>query len=144
MEWSDAFLLGFAPLDAVHQEFVTLVAALQAAGDEELPGRLEDVLNHAVAHFDQEALWMRQTSFPATQCHIDEHEAVLASLRDVRELVRSGGDVAEVRRLGAALADWFPGHADYMDAALSHWMCKRTYGGAPVVVRRPAMPAAKS
>ena len=45
------------------------------------------------------------------------------------------------RSLARALADWFPGHADYMDAALSHWMAKRSYGGKPLVFRRDAVKA---
>jgi hypothetical protein len=44
--------------------------------------------------------------------------------------------VAVCRRLGSELAAWFPGHADYLDSALAHWMCKRTLGGKPVVLRR--------
>jgi len=29
-----------------------------------------------------------------------------------------------------------PGHADYMDASLSQWMCKKKLGGTPIVLRR--------
>jgi hemerythrin len=34
------------------------------------------------------------------------------------------------------LARWFPGHADYLDSALAAWMCKRQFGGKPVVLQR--------
>ena len=44
--------------------------------------------------------------------------------------------MAEGRRLAAALADWFPGHAFHRDSALAHWMVKRSFGGKPVVLRR--------
>ena len=37
-----------------------------------------------------------------------------------------------------AVKDWFPGHADYLDSALSHWMFKRRFGGKPMVLRRDA------
>lgn len=136
ISWSDAYLLGFAPLDAEHREFVELVSALQAAQDDDVSPRLDDLIAHAVAHFDQERRWMQESSFPASHCHIDEHEAVLRSLREVEERVRAGAPSTLCRELAAALAAWFPKHADYMDAALSHWMSKRRYGGLPVVVRR--------
>ena len=38
--------------------------------------------------------------------------------------------------LSDSLEAWFPGHADYLDSALSHWMCKLRWGGKPVVIRR--------
>ncbi len=136
MAWSDACLLGYAPLDAVHREFVDLVGALQAAPDADLPGRLADVSAHAVAHFEEERRWMQESSFPAMQCHSDEHEAVLRSLHEVGELVRAGAPASLCRDLAAALAGWFPRHVDHMDAALSHWMSRRRYGGLPVVIRR--------
>jgi len=136
MAWSDSFLLGLPAMDATHREFVECVAALQAAPDAELPGRLEDFARHTVTHFAQEQQWMDSTEFPAAQCHADEHAAVLASVREVQALLQQGGNPQVVRDLTQALVDWFPGHADYMDASLSQWMSKRSRGGAPVVLRR--------
>jgi hemerythrin len=133
--WTDMFLLGYPPMDDTHREFVDIVNALLSAPDAELPGHLEAFAKHAEAHFSQEHEWMEATEFPARQCHVDEHNAVLKSVREVQQVVAQG-DVAEARSLAKALADWFPGHADYMDSALAHWMSKRTYGGKPVVVRR--------
>lgn len=136
MAWSDKFLLGYPPMDDTHREFVTCVQALQTASDAELAERLDAILAHCLAHFEQEREWMQGTGFPATQCHIDEHEAVLKSLHEVKDMLAQGGHFKVARDLAQALQGWFPGHADYMDAALSHWMSKRTYGGAPVVIRR--------
>ena len=136
MAWSDSFLLGLPAMDATHREFVECVAALQNAPDDELPVRLEDFAQHAVAHFEQENRWMDSTAFPAAQCHADEHAAVLASVREVQALLAQGAHPQVVRDLAQALVDWFPGHADYMDASLSQWMSKRSHGGAPVVLRR--------
>jgi hemerythrin len=136
MQWSDHFLLGYPAMDRTHQDFVVCVAALQRAADADLPARLQAFADHAVAHFGQEEQWMAETDFPAAQCHADEHAAVLKSVREVQALLAERGDVAVVRQLVQALVDWFPGHADYLDASLSHWMAKRSHGGAPVVLRR--------
>ncbi len=134
LQWSDSLLLGFAPMDAVHEEFVTCVAALQQAQDQQLPGLLDRLIAHAHAHFGEEDRWMQQTQFPARECHINEHAAVMKSIMDVQAMLAQG-DTAVCRRLADELARWFPGHADYLDAALAHWMCKQRMGGKPVVFR---------
>ena len=133
--WTDAYLLGYPPMDETHQEFVAIVSALLAADDAAVAAQLDAFARHAEAHFSQEHEWMESTEFPATQCHVDEHNAVLKSVREVQAVV-AAGDAAQGRSLAAALADWFPGHADYMDSALAHWMSKKKHGGKPVVLRR--------
>ncbi|MDD2544893.1 MAG: hemerythrin domain-containing protein [Burkholderiaceae bacterium] len=135
LTWSDAFLLGFGPMDSIHEEFVQLVGRLQTAPDAELPALLDAFADHAQRHFDEENTWMEQTEFPARECHIDEHAAVMKSVQEVRALLAQG-DVDICRDLANELARWFPGHADYLDSALSHWMCQKRLGGKPVVIRR--------
>jgi hemerythrin len=83
---------------------------------------------------------MRETDFPARDCHIDEHAAVLKSSGEVLALALNG-NTSEPRRFVEELARWFPGHATYLDSALAAWMCKRQYGGKPVVLHR--QPAAR-
>jgi hemerythrin len=133
--WNDGFLLGHEPMDEIHEEFVTLVRGLMEAQDRDVPGALQAVAGHVHRHFEAENAWMVETAFPARQCHIDEHAAVTRSIECVVERARQG-DLEAARRLGRALIDWFPGHADYLDAALAHWLCKRRLGGKPIVVRR--------
>jgi hemerythrin len=60
----------------------------------------------------------------------------MKSVREVRALIAAGGDPATARGLAAALQDWFPGHADYLDSALAQWMVKKQTGGIPIVLRR--------
>ena len=138
LAWSDTYLLGYGPMDDTHREFVEIVDRLLACPDEEFAAHLDAFAAHAESHFAEEDDWMRRTDFPPKDCHIDEHAAVLRSVQQVREVVKQG-DIAEGRRLAAALADWFPGHAFHLDSALSHWLVKRAYGGKPVVLRRKAV-----
>ena len=51
LQWSDAYLLGFDPMDQVHEEFVGLVARMQVAEAAELPALLDAFAVHAQAHF---------------------------------------------------------------------------------------------
>lgn len=133
--WHDGLLLGYGPMDTVHREFVDCVQALQRAADDQLPAALDAFEAHAQAHFGDEDRWMIETDFPARECHINEHAAVLKSVRGVRALLAQGR-TDPCRRLARELASWFPGHADYLDAALAHWLCKQRLGGKPVVIRR--------
>jgi hemerythrin len=126
-------VLGFAPMDAVHAEFDTLVAHAVDCPDEELHASLTRVQDHLLAHFGQEDAWMQSTGFPAAECHIEEHGKVLTSAAEVLALVEQG-DILIGRSFAAELARWFPGHADYLDSALAAWMCKRQFGGQPVVL----------
>lgn len=135
MQWHDGLLLGYNPMDAVHEEFVHCVAALQQASDAELPDRLAELAEHVQRHFGEEDRWMEDTGFPARECHINEHAAVMKSVQQVGELLAQG-NTEVCRRLAIELANWFPGHADYLDSALAHWMCKQRLGGKPVVIRR--------
>lgn len=135
LNWTDAFLLGFDPMDTTHREFVDIVRAMLTCPDAELLAQLKAFERHAEAHFAQEYGWMKSTDFPAMECHDDEHRAVQKSVAEVIPLV-AAGDLAVGRRLAQALADWFPGHADYLDSALAQWMVKLRKGGAPVVLKR--------
>lgn len=134
--WSDRFLLGHGAMDDTHREFVDIVGAMLAAPDGKLAALLDDFMVHAERHFEDERKWMLATDFPAAQCHIDEHNAVLASVHEVRALLANGGHEATCRALARELSRWFPGHADYMDASLAQWLVKKRMGGIPVVLRR--------
>ncbi|PVX75653.1 bacteriohemerythrin [Paraburkholderia unamae] len=136
--WTDAYLLGYQPMDATHHEFVECVDALLSANDALAPAALDALIDHARRHFGEERDWMEASRFPARECHIEEHDKVMASVLEVRALVAQG-DCTYVRPLARELARWFPGHADQMDSALAQWMVRKRLGGAPVVLRRDVL-----
>lgn len=134
--WSDRYLLGQAVMDDTHREFVNCVDALLRATDAQVPEALAAFVRHAEAHFKQEDDWLGSPDFPGGgECHIEEHDKVLRAARDVQRLVGEG-NVNVARAYGRALAEWFPGHADYMDSALAAWLVKRSHNGRPLVFRR--------
>jgi hemerythrin len=134
-QWNEDLRLGFEPMDNIHEEFLDLVSELLGASDEDMPRILSALHAHSREHFAAEERWMEETTFPASACHRDEHAAVLASMGGVTNRVMAG-DFEAGRRLARALAEWFPNHADYLDSALAHWMCKKRLGGKPIVLRR--------
>ena len=128
-------ILGYAPMDDVHDGFHTVIRGATQCADEDFPDRLDEVVRHLRSHFLLEDQWMNDTKFPPGDCHRDEHAAVLRSADEVQalqgaRLIAIGRDF--VRELNA----WFPGHANHLDSALAAWMCKRSLGGKPVVVHR--------
>ena len=135
--WTDAYLVGFPTMDDTHREFVDHLDALFQATDANMAQRLQEMIDHSEHHFSQENRWMEQTEFPARECHINEHAAVIASMREVLAyLTEQNGDPNEARRLAIELSRWFPSHTDYLDASLAQWVSKKKLGGVPVVVRR--------
>jgi hemerythrin-like metal-binding protein len=79
--WSEARLLGYQPMDDTHKEFYDVAFRLLTCEDSNALAALEAFEQHVVAHFGQEEEWMRSTSFPPADCHVEEHAAVLKSTR---------------------------------------------------------------
>jgi hemerythrin-like metal-binding protein len=118
LAWSDALHLGQPVMDETHREFVELLNRLGLAGEADLLARLDEFIAHTKAHFGQEEAWMEAMQFPPLGCHRTEHEGVLEIMREVRNRIAAGephyGPV-----LAKAIAEWFPLHAQSMDAVLS-------------------------
>lgn len=137
LTWSDARLLGYGPMDDTHKEFYRTALALITCGSSNVLEAIAAFERHAIEHFEEEERWMVETDFPPRDCHIEEHAAVLASVRQVHQRVEAGEtNVDMVHDLAYQLLRWFPGHADYLDSALASWMTKIKHGGKPVVLRR--------
>lgn len=137
---ADLCLVGHPAIDEAHREFDLLLQAMREATGERLAPALDAMRAHAEAHFALEEELMARHNFPARECHAEEHERVMASIVEVTELLRAG-DTGVVHELAQALADWFPGHSDYMDASVANWITRKATGGAPIVLRRPARAA---
>ncbi len=136
LPWQDGVRLGHGPMDEEHGVLTTLIGALREAPPGSVPSALDALARHVREHFGHEESWMSDGGFPARDCHAAEHRAVLASIDGVSRRV-ARGEIDAAMRLADALADWFPAHADYLDAPLAHWLCKRQHGGTPVVLHRP-------
>ncbi|MDB5742277.1 MAG: hemerythrin-like metal-binding protein [Polaromonas sp.] len=133
--WEDRLLVGHEQMDEEHQSFALLIAALQKAPDHALDACLAELIAHATHHFAQEDAWMCKLNFPARQCHMDEHAAVLRSAGGVRLRVH-GGDYQSARLFSKELAAWFPPHVQHLDSALASWICKLAWNAKPLVFHR--------
>ena len=84
LAWDDGFALGEQGMDLAHREFVDCVDALLTSDDDALEAALADFERHARTHFAQEEEAMRSSRYDSARCHVDEHAAVLESLRQVK------------------------------------------------------------
>lgn len=125
-----AIALGYAPIDALHAEFDACVAMLTDAPAERLPAALSALRAHLLRHFGDEQRWMRESEFPAFDCHQREHDKVLDVLAEVERRFTEG-DEEVVRRLAAELPNWFSIHATTMDAPLVAWLGANAATAAP-------------
>ena len=106
--------LGLGEMDATHHEFVERVRALIKADDAHVAQALAALAEHLRSHFEEEREWMASTAFPSAVCHLEEHDAVLRSVKDVQSLV-AAGELPVARALAFELTRWFPQHTDAMD-----------------------------
>lgn len=118
LEWSDALSLDLPLMDDTHREFVDRLAIVERAADEAVIPAWRSLIDHTQVHFDQEDRWMRETSFAASNCHTVQHKVVLELMREGLKRAE-GGDIELLRMMSGELAQWFPQHAQSMDAGLA-------------------------
>ncbi len=111
------------------------IVRLKTAPDEALVALYPALLDHLEAHFDSENKLMVETDFPPRQCHMDEHNAVLNSVRQVAIELQLG-NTSLCRRLLEELSQWFPKHTQHLDSALAHWAGKSRLDGKPIIIKR--------
>jgi len=116
--WSNDLHTGDSRMDDTHEEFVTMLHQLLATPQDQHLPLYKSLLAHTVEHFAQEDRWMLATGFSADNCHAGQHATILETMRAV-EVHYEGGDTEIITRLAEALAEWFPGHANSMDAGLA-------------------------
>jgi hemerythrin len=145
LTWTDALALQQPQIDQTHQEFVALLnelaVALQTSGDP-LPVYRE-LLAHTETHFAMEEGFMAATGFAADNCHSKQHAMVLDVMRQVLTHAQTLQDLDPLRNLLPELVNWFPAHAEMMDAALVYHMAQVGFDPATGAFSQPAMAGAE-
>jgi len=142
LTWTEQLALQHAQMDLTHQEFVSLLAAADAAlapGEESrLLAAFADLVAHTVEHFGQEDRWMAATGFAPQNCHAYQHQAVLEVMQECERRARADTPDFEPLRIAVReLANWFPQHALSMDAALAQHLSAVGFDPATGCCARP-------
>jgi len=141
LEWSTALEMGLALMDETHQEFVALLADVEAATDADLVLRWDRLVEHTQDHFDREDVWMTDTRFARSNCHSTQHEVVLNVMKEGTQRGLQG-ELDVIRQMARELVTWFPAHAQAMDAALAQHLRTVAYDPLTGIVHAPeALPA---
>jgi len=138
--WNEAVhRLDVAEMDANHQEFIALMALLEASDDAGFAALFEKLLAHCRHHFTSEGHLMRVTRFPALNEHEGEHHRIYGDLVQIHRAVQRGRISLARAFVKQGLAEWFSLHLSTMDAALAaHFKRMGTarvdlVGGLPVL-----------
>jgi len=126
LEWSAALELNAPVMDDTHREFVALLNALGEASDGDLLSRMDAFIAHTEQHFAMEEQWMTESAFPPYGCHKGEHDNILEVVREVRKRIVAG-ELHFGATLATALAEWFPQHAQSMDAVLALYLREKKF-----------------
>ena len=143
--WTETLALQQPRMDDTHREFVDLLCQVETATEgplTELVDTFAEFVAHTERHFEQEDRWMVTLGFDAQNCHGFQHTHVLQVLHEVQRRLVEDADVATVRVLVPELAQWFPAHAQNMDAALADTMLACGFDPDSGVMSSPPAPAA--
>ncbi len=139
LAWTDNLVLNHGTLDDTHREFVDLLNAYGNAldaGEDALPA-FRTLLTHTEAHFAMEEDWMARCGFEAQNCHTSQHAMVLNVMREVVRYATELNDREPLSIVRQELVQWFPAHAEMMDAALVFTMEQRGFDPATGECRVP-------
>ncbi|SEK39656.1 hemerythrin-like metal-binding domain protein [Roseateles sp. YR242] len=143
LNWSEDLVLNLPVLDHTHEEFVQLLNVFGDTldrGEDALPA-FKALLAHTEEHFAMEERWMAATGFEPENCHSSQHAMVLNVMREVVRYAEELGDREPMPIVRQELAQWFPGHAEMMDAALVYTMQQRGFDPASGECQEPALEA---
>jgi hemerythrin len=143
--WNETLDLHQPRMDQTHREFVDLLCDVETAleGDTAaLTAKLATFVDHTDAHFAQEDRWMTSCGFAPENCHTFQHSHVMQVLREVQRRLVEDADVATVRLLVPELAQWFPSHAQNMDAPLAETMKYCGFDPETGTISKPPAPEA--
>lgn len=102
LEWSDKFSTDIVSIDNQHQELIFLtqnlleVLSSDTADLKEKQDAFQDLVDHALDHFEYEERLMKNIGYPWLKEHIKEHD----------ELRKEVGDIAQNVMQGEGMDDW--------------------------------------
>lgn len=146
LAWTPELVLDQPELDHTHQEFVELLNQYGDAldrGEDALPA-FKALLAHTEDHFAMEERWMAATGFEPENCHSSQHAMVLNVMREVVRYAEELHDREPLGIVRTELSQWFPGHAEMMDAALVYTMQQRGFDPKTGTCTPPAATSAES
>jgi len=108
-EWSDALSMSNPEIDAEHKSFLDMVNQLNAElaglqqGKENIIHSMENIMEHASAHFAHEERLLAENDYPAGQEHADIHERLTADIRQALKMIRDTDHISDWVEAGRSI-----------------------------------------
>ena len=129
---TDDLRLGVAAIDAEHEAQLRLLDELEAAasrGQRDLAReRFAAFVGWLDAHFLSEQILMRGHAYPGYAAHVQDHEAAIGMLGELRGRVEAGREDLHPRVLDA-LRRWLVGHVHTFDRTFAEFLKERGIEG---------------
>jgi hemerythrin len=120
--------LGVPAIDAEHEAQLRLLGELEAAAAsrdrDSTRERLATFITYLDAHFLSEQLLMRGHAYPGYAAHVQDHDAAIGMMNELRQRVDAGDDELQPQVLDA-LRRWLVGHVTTVDRDFAAFLKER-------------------
>lgn len=111
-------LLNHQMIDADHQHFSEITAALKTADNDSFKVLFNQLLSHTEQHFQREERLIKQFNYPGKSEHCGEHNRLLTELKQFNQRVQKGRPTLAKAFINGRVDEWLQQHISNMDAAL--------------------------
>jgi len=119
IEKTNTLIVDYAPIDNDHDEFISLLNALDSANNADFPALFQQLYEHTEQHFERENQLMKQLAFPGETEHKGEHLRVLGEFKQFKTRIDKGLIAFGRGFVRDRLPQWFGLHVTTMDSALA-------------------------
>lgn len=121
LEWQEKYKIGNAEIDASQKALFALAQQIASSDDwMTLRPMIVALFKHMQTQFELEEALMAQVNFPGAQAHAQDHQNLLARLRD-RSMDVGKGHMNKKAIVGVT-TDWAHRHVVNQDAELAHYL----------------------
>ena len=106
-------ILGVEMMDQDHLRIEKMFEAASHAPDEDLPVLYRDIAKKLAAHFAREEDFLRERQFPGLNCHLAQHNVLLAEMAHGEPPKSAGGELR--RRMLFVMPQLVLSHVTTMD-----------------------------
>ena len=119
IEKTSLLKVGYELIDNDHDEFISLLNQLDAAGNADFPALFQQLYEHTEQHFDRENQLMKQFAYLGEIEHKSEHQRVFGEFKQFKTRVDKGMLAFGRSFVRERLPQWFGLHITTMDSALA-------------------------
>ena len=130
-------VLGVEMMDQDHRRIEKMFEAASHAPDEDLPVLCRDIAKELAAHFAREEDFLRERQFPGLNCHLAQHNVLLAEMAHGEPPKAAGGELR--RRMLFVMPQLVLSHVTTMDRMAAAFL-KGELGQADFDVLRLPLP----